>query len=369
MDSSARCVELAPALPVDARVAIGPGRAPTTLFPLHSGATQSSVMRPSQRIRRALTAFLAPMLSAAAIAAAQPYPTKPIRLVLPATAGSQADQVARMISQKIIESWGWAVVIDNRPGAGGTIAAGIVAKAAADGHTLLYALPSFSISAVLQPALPYDPLRDFAGVTHIGYSTNVLVASPAIGAKSVGELIALARSQPGKLVFASGSAGSAGHLSGLRFCLAAGIKVIHVAFKGVPEATIEVLAGRAQLHLGTLGVTSPFIKEGKLVALAVTAPRRAPVLPEVPALAETLAEFKRPETSQGLLAPAGVAQPILQRISTELARILALPEIKDRLQSIGYQPAPTPPDEYNALLRTQIETLSKVIKEVGLRPK
>ena len=327
-------------------------------------------MERSQRTALASAAASSFTLAAAGIAHAQlHYPHKPVRLVVPATAGSQADQVARMIGQQLIESWAFPVVIDNRPGAGGTIAASIVAKAPGDGHTLLFALPNFVISAALQPALPYEPLKDFAAATHIGYSTNVLVASPATNAKSVAELIALARAQPGKLVFASGSAGSAGHLSGLRFCLAAGIKVIHVAFKGVPEATIEVLAGRAQLHLGTMGVTIPFIKDGKLVALAVTAPQRAAILPEVPALAETLPEFKRPETSQGLLAPAAVARPVLLRISLELARILDLPEIKERLQNMGYVPAPSTPDEYSKLLRTQIETLAKVTKEIGLKPK
>ena len=313
------------------------------------------------------TAF---MLAAAGLAQAQvSFPARPIRIVVPATPGSQADQVSRMIGQKMVEGWGFPVVIDNRAGAGGTIAAGIVAKAAADGHTLLFTLPNFAISAVLQPALPYDPLKDFSAVTHIGYATNVLVASPAIGVKSVPELIALAKTQPGKLVFVSGSVGSAGQLSGLRFCHVAGIKVIHVAFKGVPEATIEVLAGRGQVHLGTLGVTTPFIKEGKLVALAVTTPRRAIILPDVPALGETLSEFKRPETSQGLLAPAGVAHPVLNKIGAEVARILELPDVRERLQNIGYLSAPGTPEEYKTLLRTQIETLSRVTKEVGLKPK
>jgi tripartite-type tricarboxylate transporter receptor subunit TctC len=341
-------------------------RATQTCDPHRIGAgLQAIAMQPSQHAL--FVAFTGLLLAGPGIAHAQQFPSKPIRLVLPAVAGSQADLVARMISQRLAERWGFPVVIDNRSGAGGTIAASIVAKAAADGHTLLYAIPSFAISAVLQPALPYDPLKDFAAATHVGYSTNILVASPALAVKSVTELIAHARAQPGKLVFASGATGSAGHLSGLRFCLAAGIKVIQVAFKGTPEATIEVLAGRAQLHLGTLGVTMPFIKEGKLTALAVTAPQRAVILPEVPALAETLPEFKRPETSQGLLAPAGVARPILQKIGAEVGRILELPEVKERLQSIGYLPAPSTPDEYGALLRTQIQTLAKVTKEVGLR--
>ena len=330
----------------------------------------SDAMERAQRVAFLSAVGMALMLVAADAALAQPqFPHKPIRLVVPATAGSQADQVSRLIGLKMVESWGFPVVIDNRAGAGGTIASSIVAKASPDGHTLLFALPNFAISAALQPTLPYDPLRDFSAVTHIGYATNVLVASPAIGARSVTDLIALARSQPGKYVFASGSAGSAGHLSGLRFCLVAQIKVIHVAFKGVPEATIEVLAGRAQLHLGTLGVIMPFVKEGKLAALAVTAPQRAAILPDVPALAETLPEFRRPETSQGLLAPAGMSRPVLQKLGTEIGRILALPDVKERLQNIGYVPAPGTADEYDGLLRTQIETLSRFTQEVGLKPK
>lgn len=166
------------------------------------------------------------------VQAQQKFPSKPVRIVASTTPGGQPDALARMIGQKMSESWGNAVVIDNRPGGGGLLAAGTVAKAAPDGHTLLYALPNFAISAVLQPSLPYDPFKDFAGVTQIGMSTNVLVTSPALGVKSVNDLIALARAQPGKLIFASSATGSASHLTGARFNLIAGIKVVQVAFKG-----------------------------------------------------------------------------------------------------------------------------------------
>ena len=299
--------------------------------------------------------------------AQQNFPSKPVRLVAATTAGSQPDMLARMISQKMSESWGWAVVMDNRPGAGGQLAASTVARAAPDGHTLLYALPNFAISAVLQPSVPYDPYKDFAGIAQIGISTNVLIASPALGVKSVNDLIALAKAQPGKLIFASSATGSASHLTGARFNLIAGIKVVQVAFKGGPDATIEVLAGRSHYHVGTMGVVLPFIKEGKLLALAVTTPQRTPVLPDVPALAETLSEFKRPETSHGLLAPAGTPRTILNQISKEIARILDLPDIKERLQGIGYVAAPSTPEEYNKILRAQIEALSKLVGDAGLR--
>jgi len=287
-------------------------------------------------------------LAAAAISHAQPpspgsFPSRPIRLIASTTAASQPDMIARTIAQKMSENWGRPVILDNRPGAGGVLAAATVAKATPDGHTLLYSLPNFSISPALQPSVPYE-LKDFAGISQIGFSTNVLVVTPALGVKSIKDLIALAKAQPGKLVFASSATGSASHLSGARFNYNAGIKVVHVAFKGGPDATIEVLAGRAQYHVGTMGVVLPFVKEGKLTALAVTTPQRTPVLPDVPALAETLPEFRQSDTSHALLAPAGTPRPILNQINKELARILELPDVKERLQTIGFVVAPSTPE-------------------------
>lgn len=328
-------------------------------------------MQASQRLAFATVVATGIVLAAAPRIpqAQQNFPSKPIRMVISTTAGSQPDSIARMLGQKMSESWGRPVVVDNRPGAGGVLAASTVATAAPDGHTLLYALPNFAISSVLQPNLPYDPSKDFAGIIQIGFSTNVLVASPALGVKSVKDLIALAQAQPGKLIFTSSPTGSAAHLTGARFNLIAGIKVVHVAFRGGPEATIEVLGGRASYHIGTMGVTLPFIKDGKLQALAVTSPQRAPVLPDVPALAETLSEFKRPETSHALLAPAGTPRPVLNQINKEIARILDLPDVKERLQGIAYVRAPGTPEECNKILRAQIETLSRLVSDAGLRPK
>ena len=301
--------------------------------------------------------------------AQQKFPAKPIRIVASTTAGSQPDGLARFIAQKMSETWGVPVVMDNRPGGSGTLAASPVAKATPDGHTLLYVLPNFVISTAMQPSLPYDPVQDFAGVAHIGISTNILVANPALGVKSVKDFIALAQAQPGKMILSTSAAGSAAHLSGLKFNLAAGIKAVHVAFKGGPDSMIETLAGRAHYHVGTLGVTLPFIREGKLTALAVITPQRTPVLPDVPALGETHAEFKRPETSHGMLAPAGTPRPILDQIGKEVLRILDLPEMKERMQSIGYVAAPGGPREYDKILRAQIEAINKLVRDTGLRPK
>jgi len=320
--------------------------------------------------------FIAVVVTGISLAAApgiaraqQNYPSKPIRVVVSTTAGSQPDMLARMIGQKMSESWGQPVVVDNRPGAQGMLAGTPVAKAAPDGHTLLYALPNFAISAALQSGLPFDPLNDFAGITQIGFTTNALVVAPALGVKSLDDFIALARSQPGKLIFGTSPTGSAAHLSGARFNVVAGIKTVHVAFRGGPEATIEVLAGRIHYHIGTLGVLLPFIKDGRLLALAVTSPQRTPALPDVPALGEMLAEFKRPETSHGLLAPAGTPRAIVDRISKEVGRILDLPDVRERTQSIGYVAEASTPEEYSKILRAQIQTLTKLVQDAGLKPK
>lgn len=299
--------------------------------------------------------------------AQQQFPTKPIRLVVGYTAGGQPDALARMIGQKMSERWKQPVVIDNRPGGGGTLAAAIVAKAAPDGHTLLLAGVNFAGSAALQPSLPYDPLKDFSRVSHLGFGTQVLVVAPAPGVTSVKDLIALAQAKPGKVIFASSAAGTGPHLIGAKFSFAAGIKVVTVAYKGAPEAMIEVLAGRAQYSIGSLVVVLPLIEGRKLHALAVFIPRRAPQLPDVMAMAEILPEFKRPDGSVGLLAPAGTPRPILNQTNKEIARILNLPDINARLQGIGFYPAPTTSEEYERILHEQIESLSKLVRIAGLR--
>jgi tripartite-type tricarboxylate transporter receptor subunit TctC len=276
--------------------------------------------------------------------------------------------IARMIGLKMAESWGGSVVIDNRPGGGGILGATTVAKATPDGHTLLYAIPNFVITPAMQANVPYSA-KDFECIGQVGYSTNLMVAAPSLGAKSVKELIAAAKSQPGKLVFASSATGSAAHLSGARFNHVADVKVVHVSFKGGPEAVIEVLGGRAHYHVGTMGVLLPFIKEGKLVPLAVMTPQRASALPDVPSLGELLPEFKRPDTSHAVHAPAGTPRAIVNQINKELLRILALPDVKERMQGIDFVATPSTPQECAATVREQLEVLSKVVSAVGLKPK
>lgn len=309
------------------------------------------------------------VLQAAPVAAQhQDYPSRPIRLVVGLSAGAQTDIIARLLAQKLSEGWGQSVVVDNRTGAGGVLAASMVAKAAPDGHTLLL-LTSFAISAAVHPNLPYDPIKDFAGVTQIGFTTQALATSASSSAKSVKELIALAQAQPGKLLYASGAAGLASHLNGEKFRLAAGIKVVNVAFKGGSDVVIETLAGRTHYCFAGLAPVLPFIKDGRMLALAVNSPQRSPVLPDVPTLGETLSEFKKPESSSGMLAPAKTPPAILNKIGREIARVLALPDIRERLLAIGLTPAPTTPDEFDRILREQIAALTKLAKDAGLRAK
>ena len=326
------------------------------------------------RVRPAAT-FAAALLMGVTIAAApglaqvqQKFPTKPVRILVSNPPGSQGDTLARMISLKLSDGWGRSVVVDNRSGGAGTLAAGTVAKATPDGHTLL-STAGLAINAAMQPNLPYDSIKDFAGVAQIGIGTQVLVVSPALGVKSVSEFIALAKAQPGKLIYGSSAVGTGSHLNGARFALSAGIKLVTVAFKGGPEATIELVAGRTHFSSVTLFSALPFINDGKLMGLAVATPQRSPLLPDVPALAETMPDFKRPENSTGLFAPAGTPRPILNQISKDVARVLELADIKERLQGMGYIAAPSTPEELDKIHREQIETISRVSRDAGLRPK
>jgi tripartite-type tricarboxylate transporter receptor subunit TctC len=296
----------------------------------------------------------------------QNFPSKPIRLVVPFSTGSGVDINARLVAAKLNDSWGQPVVIENRTGGGGRLGAAIVAKAVPDGYTLLWTSAAFTISAALYSDLPYDPIKDFAGVTRIGIGTVVLVVSPALGVRSVQDFIAYAQARPGKIFMGSAGAGSSTHLTGERFRFAAGIKSMHVGFKGVPEFLIEIMAERIHFGFGGLATALPPIRDGKLLPLAVTTPERSSLLPEVPALPEVLPGWTR-EGASALLAPAGTPRPILKKISKEVGRILGLPDVKERMLAWGFVPDPCTPEETERFLRAQIETFSGIVRVAGLR--
>ena len=294
--------------------------------------------------------------------AQQQFPRKPIRLVVAFTPGGTSDILARSIAPGMTETFAQPIVIENRPGGGGVLAATIVAKAPPDGYTLLSTSAAFAISAAMTSNANYDPLKDFAGVAELGYSTIVLVVTPSLGVKTVKELVAFANSNPVKLLFGSTGAGSSTHLSAERFRLAAGFKAQHVGFKGQSEYLLEVITGR--IHFGSSGlmVSLPFIRDGKLVALAVGTPQRSPVLPDVPAAPEVLPGWGR-DGSQAWLAPAGTPRAIRQQISKEMARVLTLPAVRDRLQNTGFNVAPTTPEEHEKNLRNNVETFSRIVTD------
>ncbi len=320
-----------------------------------------------QRVSISIVIALSVAVAAApGFAHAQPkFPSKPVRLIVPFTPGGTSDFLARLITPKMSESWGQPVVIETRTGAGGTIGAAIAAKATPDGHTLLISSAAFTISAAISQNLPYDPIKDFSGISRLGFSTTTLIVPPALGVKTTKDFVALALEKPGQLIFSSAGFGSSTHLNGERFRLAAGIKVKHVGYKGASDAMIEVMAGRAQYAIVALSSSLAPIKDGRLVALAVGTPERSSLLPDVPTIAEALPGYAR-DGSHSLLAPAGTPRPILNQISREVRRIFELPDVKERLGNFDFVSAPTTPEEHDRILRADIATFSSVVKVAGL---
>ena len=298
--------------------------------------------------------------------AQQKFPTKPVRIVVGFSAGSATDITARMVATKLGDIWGQSLVIENRTGAAGQLATVMVANAAPDGHTLLMISTAMVINSVLPEKPLYNLLKDFTGVSQIGTVTTAVVVTPSLGVKSVKELIALAHERSGKLLYGTSGAGSGTHITTARFNMAAGIKGVHVAFKGLPEVLIEVAAGRLNYGLISLGPASPFIQEKRVIALAQIAAKRAASLPDVPLITEALPGFER-DTTHAIIAPAGTPSAIVNQISRDIARALEFPDVRERMANIGFEPAPLTPEEHNQQLRRLHESLSKVVVAVGLR--
>ena len=295
----------------------------------------------------------------------QPFPTKPVRLVAGAF-GSPSDMLARTLGPKLSEMWGKPVLIENRTGGAGTMQAATVAQATPDGHTLLLISAQFAIGAALRPAnLPYNAVKDFSGVTQIGFSTSTLNVSPALGVKTVKEFVALARSKPGKLMFSSGGGGSSTHISAERFNLAAGITGTHVGFKGTPDALLEVVGGRVQYCLVGLSAAMPFIKDGRILALAVSTPKRSPLLPDVPAIVELYPSFGT-EGAHAIFAPAKTPMTVRERVARDVHTALKSPDVIARLDAAGYNIAPNTPKEHDRTFREQIDSFAEIGKRLGL---
>jgi tripartite-type tricarboxylate transporter receptor subunit TctC len=297
--------------------------------------------------------------------AAGNFPLRPIRIVIPFTPGSNSDMLARLIGPKMLERWGQQVVVDNRPGAGGSIAGGIVVSSIADGHTLMLSSSAFATSAALGLKLPYDPLRDFAGVTQVASTANVLLVAPSLGVKSAKDLIALAQQKRGQINFASSGVGSGTHYTGELFKLAAKIDVVHVPYKGTPEALTDTMAGRVHYYFSPIMPALSMIKNGRLLALGVTTVQRAPLLPDVPSLGEAALPGFQYDGWFGVWAPAKTPRKTVTAISREIGRILDLPDVKERIVSQGATPKASTPMELDRLVRVEVETRGKVLKAAG----
>jgi tripartite-type tricarboxylate transporter receptor subunit TctC len=266
------------------------------------------------------------------------------------------------------EAWGQQLVVDNRPSAGGIVASNTVATAARDGYTLLMVSAGHAATAVMFTKLPYDTLKDFAGVSRVANVPSILVVSPSLGAKSVKELIALAKTRPGKFNFSSPGVGSANHLAGEMFRTMAGINAVHVPYKGIPEALTAVVSASVQFNFSPVVNVLNLVRDGRLLALAASTGKRSAALPDVPTVSEAGLSGYVFDPWFGILAPSGTPKAILDKLSREIARILQLSDVKERLSNLGADPAPTTPEEFDAQVRAEVAKFGKIVRDAGIKP-
>ena len=312
-------------------------------------------------------AFVLLGLAAPSATMAQSFPNKPIRMLVPFSAGSQTDILARWVGEKMTERWSQQVVVDNRPSAGGTIASQYVLAANPDGHTLMMVSTGHAGNATLYSKLPYDTVKDFAGVSRVASVPNLLVVAPTLGVKTVKDLIALAKSKPGQINFSSAGVGSGTQINGEMFKLAAGIEATHVPYKGAPEALNETIAGRVEFCFTPVLVAAGQVKAGKVVALAVSTAKRSPMFPNVPTVAEAGLPGFEYDQWYGLLVSSKTPRPLVNTLNQEVVRILNLPDIKERMLTQGATPAPTTPQEFDAFIRSEVQRFAKVLIAAGAR--
>lgn len=315
---------------------------------------------------RMLTAALALAGAAPAMAQAD-FPTRPIKIIVPFSAGGIVDSVARVVGDKLQARYGQPVVVENKTGAGGAIGTDFVAKAPADGYTLLAVSPSHAVLPSLQKGLSWNPVRDFKAISGIGIVPNVFVVHPSVPANTMAELVALARNSPTPLTYATAGVGTSNHLSGELLAQEAGIKLAHVPYKGQTDALNDLLSGRVTMMPMTAALAMSYVKTGKLRALAVTTAKRAEALPEMPTVAET-AKLPNYQVSTwfGLVAPAKTPEPVLRKLSGDVAAILAMPDVKARFDTLGMELAPQSASAFDAFVAKESDKWSKVIKRAGI---
>ncbi len=311
-------------------------------------------------MKRFFIAAVAALATASSLA--QTYPSKQIRIVVPFTAGSATDIMARVVGEKLGAAWGQPVIVENRPGAGGTLGATQVSRAEPDGHTLLVVSTGHVVNPVLYGNLQYDTLGDFSGVTPLASLPSVLVVGSGSPIKTVAELLAAARAKPGVLNYASAGVGSATHVNAEKFRATANVQVTHIPFKGTPETIVEVSTGRADFMFTPVLASIPAIRENRLRAIAVSTSKRSTALPNVPTVAEAGLPGFVFDFWIGMLAPAKTPKPVLAKLNTEIARILALPDVKERMATLGAEPMPMSPDQFDAYIKDEYNTLGAVMR-------
>ena len=317
-----------------------------------------------QRMLCAL-ALLSCAFGVANIAAAQSYPNKSIRIIVPYPPGGATDVMARLIAQKLSESWQQVVVVDNRSGASGTVGSDMVAKSAADGYTLLMQGTQHAINLSLYKQLPFDTLRDFAPVAFIGSAPFLLVVHPSVPANSVGELIAYIKTRPGGLNYGSSGIGGGAHLAGEIFKTNAGVQLTHIAYKGAAPAMVDLLGGQLPMVFDPIPTSITQVRGGKIKALAITSARRSALMPELPTIAESGLPGFEVVAWFGLYAPAATPKDIVTKLNAEVNRILQLPEIKEKFASLGAESMPMTTDQFALYLRAEITKFAKAIKDSG----
>lgn len=308
------------------------------------------------------TAALVALLLAPGAAPAQEYPAKPIRIIVPSSPGGGTDILARQLSVKLTARWGQQVIVDNRPGAGQMIGISLAAKSPPDGYTLVMTATPLAINTVLYKKVPYDPIRDFAPVTQVAAMPNLLVMHPTLPVRNVKQMIALAKSRPGELAYASSGIGTGPHLSMELFNHMAGITLQHVPYKGTGPGLIDTMSGHVQLLMSTLLPPLPHLKTGRLRALGVTSAMRVSSLPDVPTLAEGGVAGYEVVGWYGIAAPAGTPQSVVAKLQTEISAILHEPEMRDKLAAEGAEVVGSKPDEFGAFVKSEIDKWSKVVK-------
>jgi len=301
------------------------------------------------------------------LAAAQEYPTKVIRFMVPFPPGTATDALARAIGPKLNEMWGQPVVVENRPGAGSVVGTSVVANAPADGYTLLMVSASHAINATLYSKLPFDPVKDFVGVTPVALIPNVLIVHPSLPVKSVKDLIALAKAKPGVLNYTSAGIGSASHLNGELFRSTAGINVVHVPFKGFADAVTEIIAGRLEMTFAPAILATPHISAGRVRPLAVSTTKRSAAFPNLPTMVEAGVKDCIFDPWFGVLVKAGTPKPIIDRLNAAMIKVLHLPEVAKQLQNQGAEPYTMAPEQFDKYLQGEVAKLGKIVRDSGAK--